>query len=158
MMPVESLEKLVTKKISYKHIPSVNELNLSGPARFEISMKDLYSFTLIFSNTKGQNVKAGYDEEKNAFFIDRTAAGKSDFDSRFATIVYGPRIAQTNDSKITLILDNTSLELFADEGLTTMTAIFFPDQPFNELQQGASRKPLDNIRVSKFSSVWMPAR
>ena len=35
-----------------------------------------------------------------------------------------------------MILDNTSLELFADGGLTTMTEIFFPDQPFNSMQQG----------------------
>jgi fructan beta-fructosidase len=156
MMPVKELEKLVLKTVSYKHIPSVNEIAISGPTRLEFSTKNLHSFTLIFSNSSGQQIKAGYDEEKNAFYIDRTQAGNSDFYSPFAAIHYGPRIAQSNDAEITLILDNASLELFADGGLTTMTEIFFPDQPYNALQQGASIKPISDIRISQLSSIWKP--
>jgi fructan beta-fructosidase len=158
MMPVDALEKLVTKSDSYKHIPSVKEINFSGPARFEISLKELYAFSLVFSNASGQNVKAGYNEEKNAFFIDRSQAGRSDFNTQFATIHYAPRIARSNDSKITLLIDNTSLELFADQGLTTITEIFFPDQPFNALQQGSSRKPVEDIKISQLSSIWITGK
>ena len=104
--------------------------HFTGPARFEINLSNLYAFSLIFSNGSGQHVTAGYDEEKNAFFIDRSQAGRSDFNPQFATIHYAPRIAQSNNSTITLILDNTSLEMFADQGLTNMTEIFFPDQPY----------------------------
>jgi fructan beta-fructosidase len=154
MMPVDALEKLVTKSEDYKEIPSVNEISLSGPTRLELNLSGLHSFSLIFSNASGQNVKAGYDEEKNAFFIDRTQAGRSDFYPGFATIHYAPRFARSDDSKITLILDNTSLELFADGGLTTMTEIFFPDQPFNALQQEASIRPISGIRVSRLKSIW----
>jgi fructan beta-fructosidase len=154
MMPVDALEKLVNKSDSYKHIPEVNEITFSGPTRFEISLSELYSFSLVFSNASGQNVKAGYDEEKNAFFIDRTQAGRSEFNAQFANIYYAPRIDQSNHSKIILILDNTSLEMFADEGLSTITEVFFPDQPFNQLQQGASRKPVEDIRISQLSSIW----
>lgn len=154
MMPVEALNKLVIKSETYNHNVIENGIALSGPARLEFSVSDLHSFSFIFSNPSGQLLKAGYDEEKNAFFIDRTKAGNSNFDPQFATIHYGPRIAQTNSSKITMILDNASLELFADQGLTTMTEIFFPDQPFNTVQQGVSRKPLDDIKVSQLSSIW----
>ena len=154
MMPVDALEKLVTKTESYKHIPEVKEINFAGPARFELSLKELYSFSLVFSNASGQNLKVGYDEERNSFFIDRRQAGRSDFNARFAGIHYAPRLAQTNDSRITMILDNTSLELFADQGLTTMTELFFPDQPYTILQQGASRKPVEDIKISQLSSIW----
>jgi fructan beta-fructosidase len=154
MMPVDALEKLVTKNESYKQIPSGIQIQYSTPARFEINLSNLYSFSLIFSNTAGQRVIAGYDEEKNAFYVDRSRAGKSDFYEQFAGIHYAPRLARTRNSTIILILDNTSLEMFADEGLTNMTEIFFPDQPYHILQQSPIGKPVEDIKISELSSIW----
>jgi fructan beta-fructosidase len=153
MQPVDALEKLVVKTTS-KHISETENTIISGTTRLEFTVTNLYAFSFIFSNAAGQYVVAGYNEEKNSFFIDRTHAGMSSFDPGFATIHYGPRIANSNDSKITIILDNSSLELFADQGLTTMTEIFFPDQPFTILQAGVSRKPLGNTKISQLKSIW----
>ncbi len=155
MMPIPALEKLVIKSKSYSRDSTENGVFISGPTRIELSISDLHAFSLIFSNQSGQSLKAGYDEEKNSFYIDRSKAGISDFNSQFAGIHYGPRIAQSNDSKIILIVDNTSLELFADQGLTTMTEIFFPVQPFNSVQQEISRQPLNEIKISSLSSIWI---
>jgi fructan beta-fructosidase len=154
MMPVEAIEKLVIKTETYNHDSTENGIALSGPTRIELNISDLHSFALIFSNQSGQSLKAGYNEEKNSFFIDRTKAGNSAFSPQFATIHFGPRITQVNNSKIIMILDNASLELFADEGLTTMTEIFFPDQPYNSVQQEISRKPINDIKISRLSSIW----
>ena len=154
MLPVNALEKLVVKTNTYNHNDTENGIALSGPTRLEFSVSDLHFFSFIFSNAKGQSVKAGYNEEKNAFYIDRSRAGASDFYPGFATIHYSRRIAQTNESRIIILLDNTSLELFADDGLTTMTEIFFPDQPFNNVHQEISRKPLNDIKISRLSSIW----
>ena len=154
MIPVEELEKLVIKTTSYNHDATENGIALTGPVRLEFTVSDLHSFSFTFSNSHGQALKAGYDEEKNSFFIDRSQAGRSDFYSGFATIHYGPRIAQTNESRITILLDNSSVELFADQGLTTMTEVFFPDQPYNSVQQTVSRKSLNDIKISQLSSIW----
>jgi fructan beta-fructosidase len=154
MVPVSSLDKLVTKTGSYNHDALENGVQLSGPTRIEFQVSDLHSFSFVFSNSAGQSLKVGYDEEKNSFFIDRSQAGRSDFYPGFAAIHYAPRIAQANDSKIMLLLDNNSLELFADEGLTTMSEIFFPDPPYNQVQQTVSRKPLNDIKISQLSSAW----
>jgi fructan beta-fructosidase len=154
MRPVDALEKLVEKSTSYKHISSIDNTPISGRARLEFTVDELYAFSFIFSNAAGQYVTAGYSEEKNAFFIDRTHAGVSSFDPGFAAIHYGPRIATSKNSKIIMILDYSSLELFADGGLTTMTDIFFPDQPFTVLQAGSSRKPVEDVKVSQLASIW----
>jgi fructan beta-fructosidase len=154
MRPVDALEKLVETSTSYKHISSIDNTPITGRTRLEFTVDDLYAFSFIFSNAAGQYVTAGYSEEKNSFFIDRTHAGVSAFDPGFAAIHYGPRISQAKNSKIILILDNSSLEMFADDGLTTMTEIFFPDQPFTILQSGSSRKPVEDVRVSQLSSIW----
>ncbi len=154
MVPIPALEKLVVRTKTYSHDSIENGVVISGPTRIELNISDLHSFSLIFSNQSGQTLKAGYDEEKNSFYIDRSKAGISDFNPGFAGIHYGPRIGQSKDSKIIMILDNTSLELFADQGLTTMTEIFFPAQPFNSMQQEITRKPLNDIKISSLSSIW----
>jgi fructan beta-fructosidase len=154
MEPVDALEKLVIKTKTYKHIPEVNQINFKAPARFEINLSDLYAFSLVFTNSAGQQVSAGYDEENNSFFIDRTLAGNSGFNPQFAGKHYAPRLTQSNNSKIILILDNASLEMFADDGLTNITDTFFPSQPFNILQQGPSRKPVEDIKISELASIW----
>jgi fructan beta-fructosidase len=153
MQPVDAIEKLVTKSYS-KHVSETENTILTGPTRLEFTVDNLYAFSFVFSNAAGQYVVAGYDEENNSFFIDRTHAGSSSFDPGFARIHYGPRISTSKDSKITMILDNSSLELFADEGLTTMTEIFFPDQPFTILQASVNRKPLGNTKISELKSIW----
>jgi len=34
---------------------------------------------------------------------------------------------------MSLIIDVSSIELFADDGLTVMTEIFFPNKPYNQM-------------------------
>ena len=158
MMPVDALEKLVTKSESYKPGLTMNGIVFSGPIRVEINLADLYAFSIVFKNASGQYIKTGYNEQKNSFYIDRRHAGKSNFFPGFAAIHYAPRIAQSKDAKITLVLDNSSLELFADGGLTTMTELFFPDSPFNSLVPGLSAKAVNEIQVSQLSSIWTKSK
>lgn len=158
MMPIEAMDKLIIKTSLYIHTSVENGISISGPTKIELNVSDLRSFSFVFGNISGQSLKAGYDEEKNSFYIDRTQAGKSGFSPQFANIQYGPRISQANASKVVLILDNTSLELFADQGLTTMTEIFFPDTPFNYLIQSIDANPVNEIKVSQLSSIWTSAK
>jgi fructan beta-fructosidase len=103
----------------------------------------------------GQELRIGFDEEKNAFFIDRTKAGKSDFDKHFAAIHYAPRIAKSKGSNLTVILDNSSVELFADGGLTCMTDIFFPEQPLNEWRTESDARLLNPVQFIQLKSIWI---
>jgi fructan beta-fructosidase len=149
MAPVSLKPITVSPKMS-----ADNKINLQVPYRVDFTISNLHSFTIIYSNKPGQELRVGFDEEKNSFFIDRTKAGQSDFNPHFAVIHYAPRIAKSKGSTLTIILDNSSLELFADEGLTTMTDIFFPDQPLNQWRTEASAKIFDHIQISQLMSIW----
>ena len=131
-----------------------NKINLKAPYKIDFSIPDLHAFTIICSNSLGQELRIGFDEDKNAFFVDRTKAGKSDFDPHFAAIHYAPRIAKSKKSKLTVILDKSSLELFADDGLTCMTEIFFPEQPLNEWRTEANTNLFNTIKISQLKSIW----
>jgi fructan beta-fructosidase len=154
MMPVSSIKNLIVASEEYEPVSGSKEIQLESPTLLEFSMAELHSFSFIFSNALNQQLKLGYDQSMNAFYIDRSGAGKMDFDPGFAAIHYGKRIAQTKDSKIIMILDNASLELFADGGLTTMTEIFFPDRPFNMFKAGLANKKMQKIKISRLKSIW----
>ena len=131
-----------------------NKMKPRIPFKMNFTITDLHAFTIIFSNAAGQELRVGFDEDKNAFFIDRTKAGKSDFDPQFAAIHYAPRIVKSIKSDLTVILDNASLELFADGGLTCMTEIFFPEQPLNEWRTEAKTGLLNPAQFIQLKSIW----
>jgi fructan beta-fructosidase len=151
MTPV-STKSLKTSGVTF----AGNKISLQTPSKLDLNIPDLHTFTIVFSNSSGQELHIGFDEEKNAFFVDRTKAGKSDFDPKFAATHYAPRIAKSKKSNISVILDNSSIELFADGGLTCMTEIFFPVQPFNDCHIEANSKLFDVIEVSQLKSIWLP--
>jgi fructan beta-fructosidase len=149
MMPVSLKSVALSPKIS-----ASGKISLRVPYRIDFTIPDLHSFTIIFSNRSGQQLRVGFEEEKNAFFIHRINAGQSDFDPNFAAVHYAPRLAKSKESSLTIILDNSSIELFADQGLTTMTEIFFPAQPLNEWRTEANAKIFEQILVSQLRSIW----
>jgi sucrose-6-phosphate hydrolase SacC (GH32 family) len=57
----------------------------------------------------------------------------------------GPR--KTNGTTYEMYMDVMSLELLADDGLTAMTATFFPKSPFNKMEfEGLKKGNLTSLR------------
>ena len=150
MTPV-SLKSLSTSAT----VSGVRKITLRVPYKINFNIHELHGFSIIYSNSSGQELRVGFDENKNAFFIDRTKAGKSDFDSHFAAIHYAPRLAKSKESSLTVILDNSSVELFADGGLTCMTDIFFPDQPLDEWRTESDTRLFDSVQFIQLRSIWI---
>ncbi len=86
-------------------------------------------FSVVLSNGTGEEVVIGYDKNNRQYFIDRTRSGRVDFQKDFAARHVAPRLAGTSKMDVTMIIDASSVELFADNGLTVMTAIFFSNHP-----------------------------
>jgi fructan beta-fructosidase len=105
-------------------------------------------FEIILSNTFNEKLIIGYDAVKRQYFIDRTKAGVSNFNEGFAAVAVAKRL--TNPyiyMNLSILLDKTSIELFADDGLTVMTALFFPTHPFTnctlESKEGMNLKSIN---------------
>ncbi|MCS6973236.1 MAG: glycoside hydrolase family 32 protein [Cyclobacteriaceae bacterium] len=84
-----------------------------------------------FQNSKNEVLRIGFDRTSNRFYIDRSKSGTTNFSDKFSGISYASRLADLQQVKMHLIVDVASVELFADDGLTCMTAIFFPTENFN---------------------------
>ncbi len=122
-------------EIKFNKAGFVPETTQISPLPFKLSMqtKQLASYTVTLSNDLGESIQFGYHHANNQYFIDRTKAGISSFHKEFAAKHIAPRIAQHQHSNVEVIIDKTSIELFADDGLSVMTDIFFPSAAFHKL-------------------------
>jgi len=121
------------------------------PAQSLLKMRtaSLNDYTITLSNDASEELVIGYDKKTNQYYIDRTKAGKVDFQHDFKGRFVAPRFATAKASDLTLVIDGTSVELFADNGLTTMTSIFFPNKPFDHITtKGIS------LKQAALKSIW----
>jgi fructan beta-fructosidase len=109
-------------------------------------------YAITLSNQAGNKVIIGYDKAMNQYYIDRALSGKTNFQKNFAGRFTAPRFAVSESSDLTLVVDAASVELFADHGLTVMTAIFFPDKPLDHL--GLDSKQKIQFQLSPLKSIW----
>lgn len=156
--PSPELEKIEADTVSLRDVNVTQSLNLSGqvknlsiPGRLDLILDKAASFSVVLSNDAGEQVVVGFDQGGNQYYIDRTKSGKVDFHKEFARRHMAPRIATSDGMDLTLVIDVSSVELFADEGLSVMTSIFFPNQLFNQVRlesaNGVVIKRLDYNRL-----------
>ncbi len=110
------------------------------PAVIKMRMDEIKDFSFVLSNNLKEEVKIGFDRSRNEYFIDRTKSGKIDFQKDFAAKHVAPRFSKDRKMNMTMVIDVSSVELFADDGATVMTAIFFPNKPFNRIQLKSAGK------------------
>ena len=124
-------------------------------ARLSLTSDKLETFTITLSNDAGEKVLIGYDKTSNNYFIDRTNSGKVSFEKGFAKRHTAPRFSSANYMDMTLIIDNASVELFADNGLTVMTEIIFPTALLSEVTiQSPENMLIKNLKYNKLKSIW----
>jgi fructan beta-fructosidase len=129
-----------------------------------LSFNKLKSFAINLSNKEGDKLNVGFDEDSNSWYVDRTQSGDSAFYKGFARRFTAKRISKSKRSDFKLIMDVMSAEIFADGGLTTMTTIFFPHKPYNNM--GAEIpltdlpskphvfQPIHSASYSILKSIW----
>jgi fructan beta-fructosidase len=100
-------------------------------------------FHIRLLNDAGEEIMIGYNLETNAYFIDRGLSGKVAKARLFSRKIEAPRYAQDKTIRLKVIIDASSVELFADGGLSVLSAVFFPTKKMNRLVIGSQ----ENMRV-----------
>ena len=121
------------------------------PNRIDIKDIKATDFEIILSNTFNEKIVVGYHADKKQFYIDRTNAGVSNFNPGFAAVAVAPRLSFAMKMDLSILLDKTSIELFADGGRTVMTALFFPTHPYTKWEIASKEKlPSSSINLYSF--------
>ena len=101
---------------------------------------------LRLSNAKGEKITVGFEAKQNRFYIDRTESGSADFSKEFSGIHYAPRMSTASAVKLHVLVDVASVELFADDGTSVITDIFFPGDVLDEMTVFAEGGPISLTR------------
>ena len=158
--PISELAVISEPPVTIKNIDATN-YNLtegakySGPAMLHLSADKLETFSITFSNAEGEKLIVGYDKAGNNYYIDRSNSGKINFEKGFAKRHTAPRISDKSSLDLTLIVDDSSIELFADDGLSVMTSIFFPNENYSRVQiNSTAGYIIKSLQVNKLKSIW----
>jgi fructan beta-fructosidase len=138
-LPIKEIDNLSAKEFKLQNVDAshfdltLKAGQLKGPAKLTINSDQLQDFSITLSNSLGQKLVMGFDKGSNSYFIDRTHSGKVDFEKGFAAKHTAPRLVSTPKFNLIVVIDNASVELFADDGLTVMTEIFFADTIYSDI-------------------------
>ena len=155
-LPVSELSRLQSQPVSISNLKINNRIDIAGktgkvtlPCRINLSIDTIKDFSLIVSNDEGEELIIGFDKQHNQYFINRTKSGKIDFQKEFAARHTAPRFTNNNKMNISLIIDVSSVELFADDGLSVMTEVFFPNKLYNQVHIQSS----ESILIKKLEYI-----
>ncbi|TCD28933.1 glycoside hydrolase family 32 protein [Pedobacter psychrodurus] len=155
-VPVKEIGPLLKSVYNRTNFSIGTELNLSsyikslnGKFKLDLGIAKLEKVDIVLENRDKEQLIIGYDEKNDNYFIDRRSAGNTSFEKGFAKKHVAPRSSKSKNLKLSLILDETSVELFSDNGLTVMTDIFFPHSYWDTLKIRTS----SGVKLSDIS-VW----
>lgn len=113
-------------------------------------------FELRLHNRFGQSLLLQTDPSSGEVRLDRSQSGKVDFDASFTTPVNAPaRMPESGRLSIRLLVDQSSVEVFLNDGETDITAQVFPDAIFDQIDlSSADEAVFRSGTVSVLRSVW----
>lgn len=159
--PVAELNTLAAKPTTlqtvsvngqYDLTPTVGKL--TGPLRLTFTALATEDVSVVLTNDAGNELVIGYDKTANAYFIDRSRSGKTNFEKGFGKRNTAPRLATDKTLTMTLLVDVASVELFADNGLSVLTSNFFPEADMNRiLLRSASGVTVKRLTYAKLAST-----
>jgi fructan beta-fructosidase len=108
----------------------------------------------------GTYTTVGYDPHKRELFVDRTHSGNNSFSPQFSARTAAPLPAVPGSLDLTILVDRSTLEVFAQGGQVAITNLFYPPEgPLAQEFFAPAGQP-GRITVERWDlkSSWIPAR
>lgn len=116
---------------------------------------------LKFSNDFDEFISFHFDISKQFYEFDRRKSGDNSFSPHFAdTLRHIHRIRTSELVSGRIVLDTASIEIFADDGLNTFSALFFPTKPFESIaivgaiEDSGKSVTVEKLSVAALNSIW----
>jgi fructan beta-fructosidase len=160
--PVKEIDNLNENTISLNNINIQKGFDLfsrtgkvAGQYILKLNANEIKSYSIVLSNNKNERVIIGYDKTVRQYYIDRSQSGNVDFNKDFGRKYTAPRLSDNKATQLTLVVDASSVELFADGGSTVMTGVFFPGKSFNKIYiQSGDGFVIKKLTYSPLKSIW----
>nr|WEI57521.1 putative GH32 family protein [Cyphoderus albinus] len=154
----------ILNRIEFEMLPQTITV-LTNDAKFKSPLMELEidleivnnpQFSICAHNTLKEETCFGYNGTH--WYIDRSKSGNfHKVNKLYAASAQAFATRETTDTEVTIriFFDVSSIEVFADGGLTSMTALHFPTEPFDKLYIEHWSKGATNasLRVKRFK-LW----
>jgi fructan beta-fructosidase len=104
----------------------------------------------------GEETVIGYDAEVGELYVDRTRSGRVDFSRDFPGVQRAPLAARHGKVHLRILVDWSSVEVFADRGQTVITDQIFPAATSDGIQLFADggSATIDSLKIRPLRSSW----
>ncbi|RYL93840.1 glycoside hydrolase family 32 protein [Sporolactobacillus sp. THM7-4] len=126
---------------------NINAVFASGTAK---------TYGLKIRTGEGQETIIGYDKKAGEVYIDRTNSGNVGFSPDFPGIQRAPLTESNGKIKLKILVDWSSVEVFAMNGKVVLTDQIFPDPGSNGIAAFANDGTADllSLTVNPMQSAW----
>jgi len=103
-----------------------------------------------------QKTVVGYKTEDNQLFVDRAKSGETDFSSLFSTLHEASIKPDNKRIKMNIFVDDSSIEVFANEGKVVFSDVIFPDpssRSMNFYTKGGDVNVV-SLKVHSLANTW----
>lgn len=148
-------EKLdVSDKISVAKIPSVITLKFETSEMTRMTFPSKFGVRL--SNEMGESIVVGFDRFRDWYYIDRKGFEIVTQNTQFGGIQVMPCYHADSVMVFKMIVDDSSIELFTEDGKLVMTSNFTPQKKLNKISlfgENGIIKVLE-LDVKNVDSIW----
>ncbi|MFD1956631.1 GH32 C-terminal domain-containing protein [Paenibacillus thailandensis] len=110
----------------------------------------------VREGANGDRTTIGYRIAEQRVFIDRSLSGATDFSSLFSTLHEAPLQPAANRIKMNILVDESSVEAFANDGEVVFSDVIFPDPASLGMSFYAEGGPVKiiSLRVHALADAW----
>lgn len=147
-------EKLdINSKITIPITPSILTIKFKTNEKTRMNFPSRYG--IQFENNKDEKLIIGYDAFKEWYFVDRNNFSNVKDNSQFNGMDLMPSYNADSIMVFKLILDDSSVELFAENGKQVMTENFIPQSKFNKISLFAENGiiKVDEFTINNIRSI-----
>ncbi|PGY15939.1 glycoside hydrolase family 32 protein [Bacillus sp. AFS031507] len=135
-------------------LENVNSNTFEIIAEFEIGTAAEFGFKVC----KGANEETiiGFDVENQTLFVDRTNTGEAAFHEAFAGKHECYLLPENNKITLHVFVDQSSVELFGNDGKSVITDLIFPNQENKQLELYVKngKVKLHSLELYSLKSTW----
>jgi hypothetical protein len=162
--PIPALKKLRNDSVIVTNISVQNTQTLTEftpaynyyeiDAVFNVSAGANFGLNLCVSGTN--KVVLGYDATSSNLYLDRTKSGNVAFSSAFPNVVTAPLLPDNGQIKLHIYIDQSSIEVFANDGVRVMSSLIYPDASSKLIQLFSTNGAtiVQSMKAYNLKSIW----
>lgn len=162
--PIKEISRLRESEVRMKPSPVTGSLPLSSLSGFgntyelitELDLSQTTKAGLVVAMGAGMQTKITYDKKTGMLSIDRRHSGNTNFSQAFPKAYSAPVNLHNQRLKLQVLVDKSSLEVFANDGQTVLTCLIYPDEKATgaSLFSAGGKVKVISLDAWKLKSIW----